>query len=266
MARLDGRVAIVTGGASGIGRATAQTFVAEGARVLIADIDDAAGEALADELGKACIYQHTDHTVRAENEAAVARAVEAFGGLDILHNNAGAPFHGRFAQVDDQEYARVIAINLDGPFRMTQAALSALREGAKAREGGAAILFTSSIQGISARPNVSAYTAAKHGVVGLMRSLALELAGYAIRVNAICPVTTDSPMLRQFMPKEWTDEEFQAAREAARRQIPLGRIAMPEDIAAAALFLASDEARMITGVALAVDGGITVGPASLSKP
>ena len=260
MASLEGRVAIITGGASGIGAAAVRTFIAAGAKVVVADINDQAGTALAGELAPDCAFRHADHTNRADNAAAVALAIERFGTLDILFNNAGAAFLGRFEGVDDDELDRVIGINLLGPFRMTQAALPALREGAKQLRGGAAIVFTSSLQGISARSHVTPYTAAKHGIVGLTRGLALELARDNIRVNAICPVTTDTPMLRQFMPARWDDAAFAAGRERAREAIPLKRIAEPEDAARAALFLASEDAGMITGVALAIDGGITVGP------
>ena len=264
MAALDGRVAIITGAASGIGAAAARAFVAAGAKVVIGDINDAAGAALAAELGDDCAFHHVDHTLRADNEAAVELAVERYGKLDILYNNAGTAFLGRFERVDDAEWERVVSVNLVGPFRMTQAALPALREGAKALRGGAAIVFTSSIQGISARPFVSPYTAAKHGIVGLVRGLALELAADNIRVNAVCPVTTNSPMLRQFMPAHWDDETVAAAREQAKDSIPLQRLAEPEDSARAALFLVSEDAGMITGVALAVDGGVTIGPPPLT--
>ncbi len=260
MAALEGRVAIITGGASGIGAAAARAFVAAGAKVVVADINDEAGAGLARELEPDCAFRHVDHTDRSDNAAAVELAIARFGKLDILFNNAGTAFLGRFEGVDDDELDRVIGINLLGPFRMTQAALPALREGAKPLRGGAAIVFTSSLQGISARSHVTPYTAAKHGIVGLTRGLALELARDNIRVNAVCPVTTDTPMLRQFMPARWDDADFAAGRERAREAIPLKRIAAPEDSARAALFLASEDAGMITGVALPVDGGITVGP------
>ncbi len=257
MTRLDGKVALITGGASGLGAAAARRFVEEGCRVTIADINDAAGTALAAELGENCDYVHADHTERGENEAAVAHAERTFGALDILYNNAGAPFSGAVDTVDDAAISRVMGANLVGPFRMTQAALPALRRSAKKRADGAAIVFTASLQAIMARPNFTPYTAAKHGIIGLMRGLALELAPENIRVNAICPGPTETPMLKEFLGGMADDLEEAKAR--FRASIPLGRMPEPVDIANAAVFLASAEARMISGVALPIDGATTAG-------
>ena len=148
-------------------------------------------------------------------------------------------------------------MDLIGPYRMTRAAMPALRNGAANLAGGAVILYTSSLQGIAARPFVSPYTAAKHGVVGMAKSLALELARANIRVNVLCPVATETPMLPQFLPKGLSEERKAGINEQLIKGIPLRRLAQAEDIANAALFLASDEASMITGVALPIDGGIT---------
>jgi len=256
-ARLAGKVALITGGASGLGAAAARRFVEEGCRVTIADLNDGAGAALADALGENCAYVHADHTQRGDNEAAIAHAECAFGGLDILYNNAGAPFAGPVDSVDDATLARVMAANLIGPFRMAQAALPALRRRARDSVDGAVILFTASLQAIMARPNYTPYTAAKHGIIGLMRGLALELAPENIRVNAICPAATETPMLKAFLGGMAGDLDEAKAR--FRASIPLGRMPEPVDTANAALFLASAEARMITGVALPVDGGTTAG-------
>lgn len=257
MGRLSGKVAIVTGGASGLGEATVRRFVAEGCRVVISDIDDQRGQALAKDLGDATLYFHCDHTNRQETQGCVQAALEKWGQLDILHNNAGAPFSGAFEDVDDATLERVFNINMVGPFRMTQAALPALRESAEKSPAGASILFTASLQAIMARPNFTPYTTAKHGIIGLVRGLALELAGANIRVNAICPAATDTPMLKDFLPGMAAD--WDTAKEKFRQTVPLGRMAEPEDTANAALFLASDEASMITGIALPVDGGTTAG-------
>jgi NAD(P)-dependent dehydrogenase (short-subunit alcohol dehydrogenase family) len=259
MGRLDGRVAIITGGASGIGAASVRRFAAEGAKVLVADIDEARGAALAKDLGAVADFARCDHTDTAQCEATVRRTLDRFGKLDILFNNAGTPTGGPIGKVTDAELERVIAINLHGPFRMTRAAMPALKDAAKSLKGGASIVFTSSLQGIAARPNLTPYTAAKHGVVGLMRCLALEVGGDNVRVNAICPVATETPMFRQFMPPRVTDEQMAQVRTRVTEQIPLKRMATADDIANAALFLASDEASMITGVALPVDGGMTAG-------
>jgi len=253
MPRLSNRVALITGGASGLGEATVRRFVAEGARVTIADINRERGAELARELGDQAFFVHCDHTQRASCTEAIRAAVDRFGSLDILHNNAGGPFAGSVESADDATLERVIGVNLLGVFKMTQEALPALRKAAAGRPGGAAVLFTSSLQGIKARPNYSVYTAAKHGIVGLVRSLALELAPANIRVNAVCPTVTETPMLKQFLPGMADDME--EARRRFRATIPLGRMPETVDTAYALVFLASDEARMITGVALPVDGG-----------
>ncbi|MBT3535082.1 MAG: SDR family oxidoreductase [Rhodospirillaceae bacterium] len=258
MKRLEDRVALITGGASGMGEASVRRFIAEGARVVLADIDTERGRGVAGEFGDACVFAQCDHTNPAENDAAVAMAVERFGKLDILFNNAGIPFAtDGIDNVDDEVLQRIIDVDLIGPYRMTRAAMPALREGARDLAGGAAILYTSSLQGIAARPFVSPYTAAKHGVVGMAKSLALELARDNIRVNVLCPVATETPMLPQFMPKGLSEERKAAAQDIILKGIPLRRLAQSEDIANAALFLASDEASMITGIALPIDGGIT---------
>ncbi len=257
MSRLAGRVALITGGASGLGAATARRFVEEGARVMITDIDAERGSALVEELGHDARFVRCDHTKRDETEAALAATLDAFGTLDILHNNAGGPFAGPVESADDAVLERVIGVNLVGAFKMTQTALPALREAGQRRPAGAAILFTSSLQGIKARPNYTVYTASKHGIVGLVRGLALELAPANIRVNALCPTVTETPMLARFLPGMANDME--EARRRFRATIPLGRMPEPVDTANAALFLASDEAAMITGIALPIDGGQMAG-------
>ena len=253
MSRLAGKVALVTGGGSGIGRAVVERFAAEGAKVVIADIAEDRGHALADRIGPSAAFIRCDHTATADDARAVAFAVDRFGGLDIVHNNAGGPFTGAFEDVDDATLERVLRVNLFGVMQMARAALPALRESAKRHPAGAALLFTSSLQGLKAKPNFSLYTVAKHGIVGLVRSLALELAPQNIRVNALCPTVIETPMLQAFLPGMAVDRE--EALQRFRATIPLARMPEPEDVAAAALFLVSDEARMITGVALPVDGG-----------
>jgi 3-oxoacyl-[acyl-carrier protein] reductase len=260
MGRMTDRVALITGGASGMGEAAVGRFVEEGAKVVIADINEEKGRAVAEQHGEACVFIRCDHTERADNEAAVALALSAFGKLDTLFNNAGLAFVGSsIDKVDDDTLQRIIDVDLIGPFRMTQAALPALRDAAKDLPHGAAIVFTSSMQGIVARPYVSPYTAAKHGIVGLTRSLALELGRDNIRVNVLCPVATDTPMLPQFMPDSVGEADMPGVRERLIKGIPLRRLAQALDIANAALFLASDEASMISGAALPIDGGVTAG-------
>jgi 3-oxoacyl-[acyl-carrier protein] reductase len=253
MTRLAGKVALVTGAGSGLGRAVAVRFAAEGAKVVVTDVDETRGAKVAKEIGASAAFIRVDHTSTEQDDRAVAFAVEKFGGLDIVHNNAGGPFTGPFEEVDDATLERVLRVNLFGVMQMTRAALPHLRASAQRNPAGAALLFTSSLQGLKAKPNFSLYTVAKHGIVGLVRSLALELAPQNIRVNALCPTVVATPMLEAFLPGMAGDHD--EAMKRFRATIPLARMPEPEDVAAAALFLVSDEARMITGVALPVDGG-----------
>ncbi len=253
MSRLAGKVALVTGAGSGLGRAVAQRFAAEGAKVVVADLDAERGGAVAAGIGGNAAFIRCDHTSSEDDARAVAFAVEKFGSLEIVHNNAGGPFTGSFEAVDDATLERVLRTNLFGVMQMSRAALPHLRESAKRNPAGSSLLFTSSLQGLKAKPNFSLYTVAKHGIVGLVRSLALELAPDNVRVNALCPTVVATPMLQAFLPGMATDGE--EAMKRFRATIPLARMPEPEDVASAALFLVSDEARMITGVALPVDGG-----------
>jgi 3-oxoacyl-[acyl-carrier protein] reductase len=182
----------------------------------------------------------------------VEEAVTRFGTVDVLHANAGIPFAGPIEDVDASTLDRVLGVNLKGAFLTAQAAVPIMKE----RRSGS-IIFTASLQGVIARPNFTPYTAAKHGVVGLMKGLALELAPWNVRANAIAPGPTDTPMLRAFSPGMAPDADDGIDR--FREGIPIGRLIAPEDVAAAALFLASDDAAMVTGHVLVVDGGITAG-------
>ncbi len=253
MSRLAGKVALVTGAGSGLGRAVARRFAAEGAKVVVTDINVEHGRAVAEEIGANAAFISCDHTSSEQDARAAAFAVETYGALDIVHNNAGGPFTGPFEDVDDTTLERVMRVNLFGVMQMTRAVLPYLRESAARNPAGAALLYTSSLQGLKAKPNFSLYTVAKHGIIGLVRSLALELAPQNIRVNALCPTVVATPMLEAFLPGMAADHD--EAMKRFRSTIPLGRMPEPEDVAAAALFLVSDEARMVTGAALPVDGG-----------
>src|SRR5688572_14928613 len=200
MSRLAGKVALVTGAGSGLGRAVAERFAREGAKVDIAELDEARGRAVADGIGANAAFIRCDHTISEENDRAVAFAVEKFGALDIVHNNAGGPFTGPFEQVDDATLERVLRTNLFGVMQMTRSALPHLRKSAQRNPAGAVLIYTSSLQGLKAKPNFGLYTVAKHGIVGLVRSLALELAPQNIRVNALCPTVVATPMLEAFLP------------------------------------------------------------------
>lgn len=246
---LHGRVAMVTGGASGIGRATAQRFAAAGASVVIADRDADGAERVAKELGGAgaALGCAVDVTDAAQLAAAVERAEAEFGKLDTLACNAGLASNPVPAMdADPDEFDRIFDVNVKGAWLCVRAAVPALR-----RAGGGAISITGSVMGERARPGFGAYAASKAAVNHLAKVLALELAADGIRVNCLAPVATDTPMLPSFLGPD----DPEKARAAFIAGIPLGRLAQPDDIADAALFLASDAARFLTGVVLPVDGG-----------
>lgn len=248
MGRLAGKVALITGAASGFGAAAARLFVAEGARVVLADRDAPGAERIAEGLGAAGAAIACDHAAAADCAAAVDLARQRWGRLDILWNNAGIGWAGAFAEASEAEEARVLSVDLLGPSLMTRAALPLLL--AESPKPGPAILFTASALGLRGGARVSLYAAAKHGVIGLMRSLAAELGPQGVRVNAICPGIVETPAVHAM----WGAGTAAAlARFRGGNLVPW--IVEAEDIARAGLFLASDEARGITSVALPVDAG-----------
>lgn len=247
--RLEGKVAIVTGAASGIGRASAERFAAEGARVVIADLDESgareAAEAITGDGGEAT-HVRVDVTRADDTDAMVSAAVERYGSLDVLFNNAGlATASVPVEETAESVWDAAMAVNVKGVFLCSRAAAPALRR------GGGSIIVTSSIMGVRARPGYTAYAAAKAAAIQLARTLALEMASDGVRVNCLAPVATDTPMLGTFIGDRDVDE----GRSAFVSSIPLGRLALPADVAEAALFLASDESAFITGTVLPVDGG-----------
>ncbi|HVV57922.1 MAG TPA: SDR family oxidoreductase [Gaiellaceae bacterium] len=245
--RLAGKTAIVTGAGSGIGRAAALRFAAEGARVAAVDLDGAKADETRAAAGAGALALTVDVTDAEAVQAAVAQVTEAFGGVDVYFNNAGVPQAAKpFAETSREEWDRIIAVNLTALFTGVQAVAPVMRE-----QGGGSVVVTSSIAATRPRPGIATYVASKAGVNGLVRALALELAPDRVRVNAIAPVAVRTPMLAQFA---FADSE-QATIERVEQTIPLGRLVEPEDIAAAALYLASDEARCVTGIILNVDGG-----------
>ena len=243
--RLDGKVAVVTGGASGIGQATAELFVEEGAEVVIADVNDDSGEEVAAKLGEAAAFKHTDVSSADEVQAVVDFAVERFGGLHVMVNNAGiAGSPRRFIKDDFRDFDRVMAVNRLGVMVGTQRAARYM-----ATNGGGAIVNVTSIAGINAGPGFTTYRAAKAAVVHLTKSTAIELAEQAVRVNCIAPAHIETPI----------NSSLYDVSVIVRLMQPLQRQGTPRDVAAAALYLASDAAAQVTGVILPVDGGTTAG-------
>jgi 3-oxoacyl-[acyl-carrier protein] reductase len=244
--RLKDKAAIVTGAGSGLGKCIAETFADEKARVAVLDIDQEKARYVAKEIGSRAIPIRCDVTRRDDVEHALARTHESFGRIDILVNNAGVTHANKsMLEISEGELDRVLAVNVKGVFLFSQAVVPLMREG-----GGGVIINIGSTAGVRPRPGLSAYNATKGAVHILSKTLALELAPDKIRVCTIAPVATETPLLPMFL-----GEDTPERREAFRATVPLGRLAQPQDIANAALFLASDEAGMITGNVLEVDGG-----------
>lgn len=245
MSRFSNKVAVVTGGASGIGKASARRFHAEGAAVVIADLDDAGGQALAAELGERALYQRTDVADWEQVEALMAAAEGAFGGIDIVFNNAGIGSFGSTPDLPVEDWQRVIAIDLNGVFYGCKAAIPRFR-----KRGGGAIVNTASISGMAGDFSFAAYNAAKAGVINYTRAVAIDHAREGIRCNAVCPGPVDTPIIAGI-------NALQGVRERWDDVVPMGRFAQPEEIAAVVLFLASDDASYMTGAIVPVDGGVT---------
>ncbi|WP_171131879.1 MULTISPECIES: SDR family oxidoreductase [unclassified Ruegeria] len=240
--RLEGKNAIVTGGASGFGAGIVQKFLAEGARVVIADINGAAAADLADQLGPQATAQQVD----VGDAASVQAMADASGPIDILVNNAGVThLPTPLEDVTEDDFDRVFTVNMKSVYLTARAFVPAM----KAR-GSGAILNVASTAGLSPRPNLNWYNASKGWMITATKTMAVELAPTGVRVNAICPVAGETPLLKSFM-----GEDTPEIRAKFLSTIPLGRFSTPEDMANAACFLCSDEASMITGTALEVDGG-----------
>ncbi|HLI61150.1 MAG TPA: glucose 1-dehydrogenase [Solirubrobacteraceae bacterium] len=245
--RLDGKAAIITGAGSGIGAGSARRFVAEGARVLVADINRAHAERTCAELGERAVPWQVDVSDEAAVDAMVQAALDELGGLDVLFSNAGiAESIKPLSKISAAEWDRVIDVNLKGFFLCARAAAPVLRE-----RGGGSIIVTGSIAARRPRSGMAAYVASKSGVIGLTRGLAIELAPDHTRVNVINPGPAQTPMLGEF---GFADDEAETLR-ALRAGLPLGNAIQPDDIAAAAVYLASDESRNVTGLVMNVDGG-----------
>jgi 3-oxoacyl-[acyl-carrier protein] reductase len=244
--RLSGKTAIVTGGASGFGAGIVTKFVAEGARVLIADVNAEAANALAHDLGKAATAMGVDVSRRDSVEAMATAALAAFGRLDILVNNAGVTHLPMpMEEVAEADFDRVLAVNVKAVYLAARAFVPHM----KANRSGA-ILNVASTGAVSPRPRLTWYNASKGWLVTATKAMAVELAPLGIRVNALNPVAGETPLLKSFM-----GEDTPEMRAKFLSTIPLGRFSTPADMGNAACYLCSDEASMVTGVALEVDGG-----------
>lgn len=240
MARLNGKVALISGGARGMGAAHARVMIAEGAKVVIGDVLDKEGHALAKEVGPSLTYQHLDVTKPADWDAAVATAVKTYGKLDVLVNNAGIANFGSIETYSHADWDKIIAINLTGVFNGIKAAIPALRQ-----TRGGSIINISSTAGIRGYPALPGYTAAKFGVRGLTKAVALDVGKYGIRVNSVHPGVIRTPMTNS-IPED-------------TRHVALDRTADPTEVANLVLFLASDESSFSTGAEFIADGGETAG-------
>jgi 3-oxoacyl-[acyl-carrier protein] reductase len=249
--RLEGKVAIVTGGGSGFGEGIARRFAEEGARLVVNDIDDRGGERVAAEIERAhgqgsALYLRADVASNAAMAALVEGAVKRFGRVDIMVNNAGTTHrNGPMLAVEEAEFDRVFAVNVKSIYLAARHVVPVMR-----RQGGGAIINTASTAALRPRGGLVWYCGSKGAVVTLSKAMAQELAPEQIRVNALCPVAGDTPLLPSFMGGDTPE-----LRAKFLASIPMGRFSTPRDIADAALYLASDEGAFITGVALEIDGG-----------
>jgi NAD(P)-dependent dehydrogenase (short-subunit alcohol dehydrogenase family) len=252
MRPFEGKVALVTGAGSGIGRASALAFAREGARVLVSDIDSVGGAEtvrVIEACGAETRFVHADVSDESQVEALVASCLEAFGGLDCAHNNAGiaappAPTH----EVEQRSFERVLSVNLTGVWLCLKHEARVML-----RQGGGAIVNTASLAGLIGFPLNVAYSASKHAVVGITRTAALEYAHNGIRVNAVCPAFIQTPMVEGLVGEGGPRMNL----ERLARMQPMGRLGTPEEVAESVVWLCSEAASFITGIALPIDGGTT---------
>lgn len=251
MGRLDGKVAVITGGAGGIGRCAGKLFAAEGADVLLVDLAEKDLVAAVAEIGSNRVsYCAADVTDPEQNRRFVAAAVERYGGVDVFLANAG--IEGKvmgIVEYDVETFDKVMAVNVRGPWLGLKAVIPEMQ-----KRGGGSIVITSSVAGVGGAPGVSPYVTSKHAVIGMMRSASLECAPLNIRVNTVNPSPVETRMMRS-LEEQFAPGAAAAARENMKSQIPLQRYAEPEDVAKLMLFLASDDSQFLTGSVYMVDGG-----------
>lgn len=256
MKRFTGKVAVVTGGSTGIGRACAQEFAAEGAAVVIADVNEAQGAELAASIeaaGGQALFHHTD-VAQADSVAHMAAAACArFGGIDLLVNSAAIQSYGSVVSTDEATWDRTIDVNLKGIYLASRHCIPAM-----AARGGGAVTSIASVQGIMSQPDVAAYAAAKGAIIAMTRTMALDHASEGVRVNAVSPGSIDTPMLRE-SARLFKPEAVEETVASWGELHPLGRVGQPREIARVVLFLSSDDASFMTGANVVVDGGLSIG-------
>jgi NAD(P)-dependent dehydrogenase (short-subunit alcohol dehydrogenase family) len=253
---LSGKVAVVTGGADGIGRAIVERFVKEGAQVVLADVDSAKAAAVVAPLGPQALFRQTDVAQPDQIQDLVSFALESFGGLDVMVNNAGVSgaLYGRFLDDDFADFSRIMAVNVLGVMVGTQLAARYMKA-----NGGGSIINVTSIGGLIPGPGVMTYRASKAGIIHVSKSVAIELAAFDVRVNCIAPGNIPTGLLASSLSGDPMDPTTQAIRASMTANQPLQREGTPEDVAEAALYLGSDRSRYVTGITLPVDGGSTAG-------
>jgi len=252
MSQLNGKVAIVTGAGSGIGQASAQAFAEEGAKVVLVDWNAGSGSRTAEQIradGGEAVFHHADVAQAADAEAMVNLAVEKYGRLDVLLNNAAVQIMGRLTETSEEDWDRLHSVNLKGVFLGCKFAIPVMIRG-----GGGSVINMASILGFTGDPDLAAYCAMKGGVIALTKAAALTYGPEGVRVNCICPGDVDTPMVQDYFNKE---PDPAAARREISQQYAMRRIATPREVARTAVFLASGDSSFTTGAVMVVDGGVT---------